>query len=217
MKDPAQVEAGSVNERSLVCFVELLRVGAVSKRVNSGSHAAQQTQSGTAWGRARCRVRICAGSGSEWFSTEQPVRHNTGHQQSLPHTGYQHGTALGTRSVLLEASSKPGSGRNERSVGGVGAGKHPSESGLLGLCSVCVRMGVSGCEAAYLLLVQLEGGLDQVPQGCELLLLLVLSLFDLKVENAKMRKNLSQRNQYFDAELELPLFLTHISYLCNYE
>lgn len=37
---------------------------------------------------------------SEWFSTEQPVRHNAGHQQSLPHTGYQHGTALGTRSVL---------------------------------------------------------------------------------------------------------------------
>ncbi len=53
-------------------------------------------------------------SGSEWLSTEQPVRHNTGHQQSLPHTGYQHGTALGTRSVLQETSSKPGSGQSER-------------------------------------------------------------------------------------------------------
>lgn len=49
---------------------------------------------------------------------------------------------------------------------------------------------MSGCEPAYLLLVQLEGGLDQVPQGCELLLLLILSLFDLKMENAKMRKNI---------------------------
>lgn len=53
-------------------------------------------------------------SGSEWLSTEQPVRHNTGHQQSLPHTGYQHGTALDTRSVLQETSSKPGSGQSER-------------------------------------------------------------------------------------------------------
>lgn len=65
---------------------------------------------------ARRRCRVCRGalSGSEWFSTEQPVRHNTGHQQSLPHTGYQHGTALGTRSVLLETSSKPGSGQTEK-------------------------------------------------------------------------------------------------------
>lgn len=39
---------------------------------------------------------------------------------------------------------------------------------------------MSGGGTAYLLLVQLEGGLDQIPQGCELLLLLILSLFDLK-------------------------------------
>lgn len=32
---------------------------------------------------------------------------------------------------------------------------------------------------SYLLLVQLEGGLDEIPQGGELLLLLVLSLLDL--------------------------------------
>lgn len=31
----------------------------------------------------------------------------------------------------------------------------------------------------YLLLVQLEGGLDEIPQGGQLLLLLVLSLLDL--------------------------------------
>lgn len=129
---------------------------------------------------------ISAVSGSEWFSTEQPVRHNTGHQQSLPHTGYQHGTALGTRSVLLETNSKPGRGQNE----GRGARKHLSATRLVRARRVCwccalsvldgVRVGVSGCGAAYLLLVQLEGGLDQVPQGCELLLLLILSLFDLK-------------------------------------
>lgn len=55
---------------------------------------------------------VCCGvkAGSEWLSTEQPVRHNTGHQQSLPHTGYQHGTALGTRSVLQETSSVSASG-----------------------------------------------------------------------------------------------------------
>lgn len=65
---------------------------------------------------AQLRCRVCRGalSASEGFSTEQPVRHNTGHQQSLPHTGYQHGTALGTRSVLLETSSKPGSGQTEK-------------------------------------------------------------------------------------------------------
>lgn len=39
----------------------------------------------------------------------------------------------------------------------------------------------------YLLLVQLEGGLDQVPQGCELLLLLVLSLFDLRMGQRQRR------------------------------
>lgn len=54
------------------------------------------------------------------------------------------------------------------------------------LCSARVGMevevSVSGWGAAYLLLVQLEGGLDQVPQGSELLLLLILSLFDLKME-----------------------------------
>lgn len=55
---------------------------------------------------------------------------------------------------------------------------------------------MSGCEAAYLLLVQLEGGLDQIPQGCELLLLLILSLFDLHTEDAKME------------EKHLQLFLT---------
>lgn len=65
-------------------------------------------------------------------------------------------------------------------------------------------VGVSGCVAAYLLLVQLEGGLDQVPQGRQLLLLLILSLFDLKTENAKMREimqSFSQRNLYVDVVL----------------
>lgn len=65
-------------------------------------------------------------------------------------------------------------------------------------------MGVSGCEPAYLLLVQLEGGLDQVPQGCELLLLLILSLFDLKMENAKLGEHIqpfSQKNLDMDAVL----------------
>lgn len=60
---------------------------------------------------------------------------------------------------------------------------------MLCLClrGVGVGVGVSGGgEALYLLLVQLEGGLDQVPQGCELLLLLILSLFDLQMENAMM-------------------------------
>lgn len=41
-----------------------------------------------------------------------------------------------------------------------------------GLLNVCVR-------ACYLLLVQLEGGLDEVAQGSQLLLLLILGLFDL--------------------------------------
>lgn len=95
--------------------------------------------------------------------------------------------------VLLETSSKPGPNGMGR---GGGARKHPagtSESGLLVLCSVCVWMGRVGGRGVrvgciwvrrrrtYLLLVQLEGGLDQVPQGCELLLLLVLSLFDLRM------------------------------------
>lgn len=53
-------------------------------------------------------------SGRERFSTEQPVRHNTGHQQSLPHTGYQHGTALGARSAPQETSSKRGGDQSER-------------------------------------------------------------------------------------------------------
>lgn len=66
-------------------------------------------------GSVRCGVK----SSSEWVSTEQPVRHNTGHQQSLPHTGYQHGTALGTRSVLQETSSNSASGQSERWVHGV--------------------------------------------------------------------------------------------------
>lgn len=44
---------------------------------------------------------------------------------------------------------------------------------------MCVSRGVAGLPA-YLLLVQLEGGLDQIPQGGQLLLLLVLSLFDLR-------------------------------------
>lgn len=61
---------------------------------------------------------VCDGvalkSGRERFSTEQPVRHNAGHQQSLPHTGYQHGTALGTRSALQETSSRPGGDQSER-------------------------------------------------------------------------------------------------------
>lgn len=126
-------------------------------------------------------------SGSEWFSTEQPVRHNTGHQQSLPHTGYQHGTALGTRSVLLETSSKPGSSQTEKRGLTESSERHlaaTSETGSAGvvlcLCLDGSRAGVSASGPAYLLLVQLEGGLDQIPQGCELLLLLVLSLFDLK-------------------------------------
>lgn len=66
-----------------------------------------------AWQRFKC-VWCGVKSSSEWVSTEQPVRHNTGHQQSLPHTGYQHGTALGTRSVLQETSSNSASGQSER-------------------------------------------------------------------------------------------------------
>lgn len=38
---------------------------------------------------------------------------------------------------------------------------------------------------AYLLLVQLEGGLDEIPQGSELLLLLILSLLDLRRMNGR--------------------------------
>lgn len=41
------------------------------------------------------------------------------------------------------------------------------------------RSGGVAAWPSYLLLVQLEGGLDEIPQGGELLLLLVLSLLDL--------------------------------------
>lgn len=53
----------------------------------------------------------------------------------------------------------------------------------MGAWGQCDRDVTGMC--AYLLLVQLEGGLDQISQGGELLLLLILSLFDLWRENAK--------------------------------
>lgn len=51
-----------------------------------------------------------------------------------------------------------------------------------------LRLGVlwrAWVRPAYLLLVQLEGGLDQIPEGSELLLLLILSLLDLRRMNAR--------------------------------
>lgn len=138
---------------------------------------------------------VCEGVGgnSEWLSTEQPVRHNTGHQQSLPHTGYQHGTALGTRSVLQETSSNVVVAR----VRGSQRGRRKTESELfLGPCSsvqdwLVLKFGLNlaWCgRRTYLLLVQLEGGLNQVSQSSQLLFLLVLSLFNLWRRNAAMRK-----------------------------
>lgn len=46
VKDPAQVWAVSVNERTLACFLEMLTVGAVMKSVNSASRAAQRSRLG---------------------------------------------------------------------------------------------------------------------------------------------------------------------------
>lgn len=155
------------------------------------------------WQYVWCGVR----SGSEGLSTEQPVRHNTGHQQSLPHTGYQHGTALGTRSVLQETSSRPGSGQSERTcVVKIFLSQHVwavpmSESSVPLLCLVlygwlwvglvtnvtCYKFKFVRVWPAYLLLVQLEGGLDQIPQGSQLLLLLILSLFDLRENKCTSR------------------------------
>lgn len=43
---------------------------------------------------------------------------------------------------------------------------------------------------AYLLLVQLEGGLDQISQGSQLLLLLILSLLDLRTESMGGKLNI---------------------------
>lgn len=130
------------------------------------------------------------------------MRHNTGNQQSLPHTGYQHGTALGTRSVLQETSSKPGIGQGDRRRKKKQTYLHATWLvRVIQVCALAVYKSVwddpvkswnlACCVwvwPAYLLLVQLEGGLDQIPQGSELLLLLVLSLFDLrrtKVEDSR--------------------------------